>query len=55
MFSGLIRELITFGQEYDETKINNVLTATGLDTDLIELPEGIDTEIGERGVNLSGG
>ena len=50
-----IRENILFGHPYNEKRLTNVLAATTLQNDLEVLPRGLDTLIGERGVNLSGG
>uniref|UniRef100_A0A8C1ZUI2 ATP-binding cassette sub-family C member 5 n=1 Tax=Cyprinus carpio TaxID=7962 RepID=A0A8C1ZUI2_CYPCA len=50
-----LRENILFGKKYIEEKYNAVLEACCLFPDIIELPYGDMTEIGERGANLSGG
>ncbi|XP_026106150.1 multidrug resistance-associated protein 5 [Carassius auratus] len=50
-----LRENILFGKRYIEEKYNAVLEACCLFPDIIELPYGDMTEIGERGANLSGG
>ncbi|DAZ93644.1 TPA: hypothetical protein N0F65_009049 [Lagenidium giganteum] len=50
-----IRDNIVFGQEFDATKYERVLDACGLRADLALFPAGDATEIGEKGVNLSGG
>ncbi|XP_051715807.1 ATP-binding cassette sub-family C member 5 isoform X1 [Ctenopharyngodon idella] len=50
-----LRENILFGKQYIEEKYNAVLEACCLFPDIIELPYGDMTEIGERGANLSGG
>ncbi|KAF1316153.1 Abc transporter c family member 5, partial [Globisporangium splendens] len=50
-----IRENILFGKEYDERKYQKVLDACGLLPDLAGFPGGDATEIGQKGVNLSGG
>ncbi|XP_071756494.1 ATP-binding cassette sub-family C member 5 isoform X2 [Centroberyx gerrardi] len=50
-----LKENILFGNEYDQDKYNAVLEACCLIPDLVELPYGDMTEIGERGANLSGG
>ena len=55
VFSGKIKDLITFGCEYDEYKFKQIVEATGLSFDLRLMPHKENTEIGERGVNLSGG
>ncbi|KRE25832.1 ABC transporter ATP-binding protein [Agromyces sp. Soil535] len=49
---------IAFGvpaERVDRTRIDEVLTMSQLDDLLAELPEGLDTVVGERGVRLSGG
>lgn len=50
-----IRENITFGQEFEQHKYNQVIEACSLTHDLEMLPHGDLSEIGERGINLSGG
>ena len=50
-----IRENILFGEELDESRYNDVIESSQLVRDLEILPGGDLTEIGERGVNLSGG
>jgi ABC-type multidrug transport system fused ATPase/permease subunit len=50
-----LRENVLFGLRYDETWYNKVLDACGLRSDLQVLPGGDLVEIGERGINLSGG
>ena len=50
-----VRENITFGEEFDQEKYDNVLSFCCLNEDLQQLPQGDATEIGERGINLSGG
>jgi ABC-type multidrug transport system fused ATPase/permease subunit len=46
---------IVFHQTFDQEKLNLVLKACGLDSDLELFPARAQTEIGEKGVNLSGG
>ena len=55
VFSGRLQELITFGLKYKEERFNSVIEATGFMEDIKLFHDGIDTIIGERGVNLSGG
>ncbi|KAE9120494.1 Canalicular multispecific organic anion transporter 2 [Phytophthora fragariae] len=50
-----VRDNILFGLLYDRKKYEKVLDACALTTDLQSLPAGDATEIGERGINLSGG
>jgi len=50
-----VRENILFGLPYDEARYKKVLFACALETDLDHLPNGDLSEIGERGINLSGG
>ncbi|KAK1938121.1 ABC transporter C family member 10 [Phytophthora citrophthora] len=49
------RDNILFEQEYDAERYAQVLDASQLTMDLKALPNGDSTEIGERGINLSGG
>lgn len=56
--NGTLRDNIIFGttlSENSEVQVKQVITASCLEADLFVLPGGLDTEIGERGVNLSGG
>ncbi|EAS01881.2 ABC transporter C family protein (macronuclear) [Tetrahymena thermophila SB210] len=55
VFSGKFKDNILFGKPYEEEFYNQVLKACCLVQDLEQLPNGDETEIGERGVNLSGG
>jgi ABC-type multidrug transport system fused ATPase/permease subunit len=50
-----VRENITFGESEREHEIGEAIRASALLSDLSLMPAGLDTEIGERGVNLSGG
>ncbi|KAF4589934.1 hypothetical protein EYR38_009229 [Pleurotus pulmonarius] len=50
-----VRENILFGQPADEVRLRQVIRACSLDHDLTILPQGEETEIGEKGINLSGG
>jgi len=55
LFSGTIRENILFGKEYDPQRYEEVINATCLIQDFTQFPAGDQSEIGERGANLSGG
>ncbi|MCL7751324.1 ABC transporter ATP-binding protein/permease [Guyparkeria hydrothermalis] len=53
-----IRENIGFGlppEAIDEAKVRRAATMAHLDELLDELPDGLETRVGERGVQLSGG
>lgn len=50
-----IRENILFGNPLDKIKYVNTIRACQLEKDLEILPAGDMTEIGEKGINLSGG
>ncbi len=56
LFSGTIRENLLMGN-FDATDedIDRVVKMAHLDEFLHEMPDGLDTEIGERGTTLSGG
>ena len=50
-----LRGNVLFGREYDEARYEQVVEASALRDDFSALPAGDMTEIGERGINLSGG
>lgn len=50
-----IKDNILFGQPFDEERYNDVVECCALQPDLNILEDGDDTEIGSRGVSLSGG
>lgn len=50
-----VKENILFGCDFDEERYNDVVYSCSLESDLDILPAGDRTEIGERGITLSGG
>ncbi|KAF8066642.1 multidrug resistance-associated ABC transporter [Lyophyllum atratum] len=50
-----LRENVLFGREDDDQRFREIIKACHLDHDLEMLPHGERTEIGEKGINLSGG
>ena len=56
LFSGTIRDNITYGiSDISEEMLENVVEAANLSKLMKELPDGLDTWIGENGGKLSGG
>lgn len=56
LFSTTIRENIRFGRpDLTEEDVRHYARIADIDEDIINFPEGYDTEVGERGVSLSGG
>jgi ABC-type multidrug transport system fused ATPase/permease subunit len=54
ILNATLRDNILFGKPYDEEKYQRVIKACQLAYDMELLSEGDMTEIGERGINLSG-
>ena len=55
IYNATLRENILFHSDYDEDRYNRVIYACALEEDLRILACGDLTEIGEHGINLSGG
>ncbi len=56
LFSGTVRENIAFGRpDADDAQVRAAASAVGADEFISELPRGYDTEVGERGAQLSAG
>ncbi|EAE5684753.1 ABC transporter ATP-binding protein [Listeria monocytogenes] len=56
LFSGTVRENIAYGKlDASEEEIERVVKLAHLSKVVEEMPDGLDTIIGERGVKLSGG
>ena len=49
------RDNVLFGEPFDAERYAAVVAACALGADIASLPAGDSTEIGERGINLSGG
>lgn len=52
---GSIQDNIVFGEEYNGERYQAAVAACALEEDIASLPAGSATELGERGINLSGG
>jgi len=55
IINATIKENIIFGKKYDAEVYKEALKASCLESDLKALVKGDETEIGEKGLNLSGG
>jgi ABC-type multidrug transport system fused ATPase/permease subunit len=56
LFSGTIRDNIAFGRpEATDADLRDAARAVGADDFIMALPHGYDTEVGERGIQLSAG
>ncbi len=56
LFSGSVRENIAFGRpDADDEQVHAAAAAVGAEEFIAELPRGFDTEVGERGAQLSAG
>jgi ATP-binding cassette subfamily B protein len=56
LFSGTVRENVAFGKpDATEEQIQTALGGVGAEQLIAGLPEGLDTEVGERGSQLSAG
>jgi ABC-type transport system involved in cytochrome bd biosynthesis fused ATPase/permease subunit len=55
IIQGSLRDNVLFGQPYNVEKYQQCIQCTGLDADLRALAGGDATELGDNGVNLSGG
>eukprot|EP00123_Amoebidium_parasiticum_P016908 comp23635_c0_seq1/m.40294 comp23635_c0_seq1/g.40294 ORF comp23635_c0_seq1/g.40294 comp23635_c0_seq1/m.40294 type:complete len:1411 (-) comp23635_c0_seq1:61-4293(-) len=53
--SGSVRDNILFGLPFEEQRYNEVVAVCCLQRDFALFPDGDMTELGERGINLSGG
>lgn len=55
LFDASVRENVTLGDDYTDDEVWEALDLAGARDFVTELPDGLDTRLGERGTNLSGG
>jgi ATP-binding cassette subfamily B protein len=56
LFSGTVRDNLAFGRVgATEEQLRDAARAVGADDFIMDLPQGYDTEVGERGIQLSAG
>lgn len=55
LFNATILDNITLGGEFAKEQIEKALQDSALENDLLSMPDGVNTIVGENGSNLSGG
>jgi ATP-binding cassette, subfamily B, bacterial len=55
LFAESLRDNLRLGHRIDDHELHEAITLAAFDKDLLDLPEGLDTAVGARGVRLSGG
>ena len=55
LFSSTVKENVSYGKKAGEKEITEALKLANAYDFVIDLPEGLDSEVGERGIRLSGG
>ena len=55
IMGGTVKENITMGLEFDAEWYNEVVNCCGLNVDFLQLRDGDETIVGDRGVQVSGG
>lgn len=55
IFNGTIRENILINNVIDEDQLDNIIKSVHLEADIAKFPEGLNTIVGEKGIELSGG
>ncbi len=55
LFDDSIKNNILFGKEYNKELLKNVIKVSQIDQFVSELPQNLDTVIGNKGIRLSGG
>ena len=53
--TGTVQENIVFNRPLNNARLSEVIYCCALLQDIEQLPQGLDTTVGERGVQLSGG
>ncbi len=55
LFAGDVKRNITLGEDYSLEKVQQAAQVTNIDRFINQLPQGYNTQLRERGANLSGG
>jgi ATP-binding cassette subfamily B protein len=57
LFNGTVRHNLVYGTEGEvsDERVHEAAKKAGVHEEILDLPEGYDTEVGDRGVRLSGG
>lgn len=55
LFNASIRENILLGEDFTEEQLRKAIHDSALENDLMSMPNGLDTPVGEGGCNISGG
>ncbi|KAJ3119250.1 hypothetical protein HK100_000397 [Physocladia obscura] len=55
LVSDTVKNNVLFGHKEDSARLSRALRVCGLETDLTQFEKGIATEVGEKGIALSGG
>ncbi len=55
IFAGDVKRNITLGENYDFAEIENAVKLTNIQSLIEQLPQGYNTQLRERGANISGG
>jgi ABC-type multidrug transport system fused ATPase/permease subunit len=53
--SSTVKDAILFGEPYDDVRFKECIRCADMTEDLKQMSNGLDTVLGDRGVNLSGG
>jgi len=55
LFNNTLKENILYGRDYDEKRLKQAIEIANATEFIVNLPKGLDTPVGERGLVLSGG